>query len=352
VTALQKIYLRARIRLSFLRARPDEGVRSPSSTKRHVFVMLAADYGNVGDLAITYAQVRFLERAFPDATVVPVPISRTVSALKHIRRAAQPDDVVTLIGGGNTGDMYDDIQFLRELVIRSCRRMPVISFPQTVEFSETRYGRWAHRRAAKVYGRHGRMVVMARDTRSLAVLRSTFPVRAVVLSPDVVLTVDATTPPAERQDVVVALRADMEQALDVQSQAATLELARELGPVRPRDTHVGDVRLGRQAAEETVEAYWADWRGAKVVITDRLHGTIFAVVTGTPCVVLDSGTGKVGQFCRDWLAGMASIRLVDAVTSDVLAEACEAGSNRDGALQLRARFDVAFAECLDALGVQ
>ena len=101
----------------------------------------------MGDLAITHAQMRLQEQAFPEAIVEPLPILRSIPAIKQLRRTIGDDDVITLIGGGNTGDLYDDIQYLRELFLRSFRDTPTISFPQTIEFSDTPYGRWAKWRA-------------------------------------------------------------------------------------------------------------------------------------------------------------------------------------------------------------
>ena len=55
------------------------------------FLFLAADYGNIGDLAITAAQMRFLSRTLPGHQVVPVPISATREVIGSIRRQAAPE---------------------------------------------------------------------------------------------------------------------------------------------------------------------------------------------------------------------------------------------------------------------
>ena len=44
--------------------------------KKKCLVFLAADYGNLGDVAITFAQERFLARHFPDYEIVDVPIEK------------------------------------------------------------------------------------------------------------------------------------------------------------------------------------------------------------------------------------------------------------------------------------
>lgn len=347
---LRKAYVRARIRLALALAKPDSTVRATDTGRPHVFVALAADYGNVGDLAITRAQLQFLERAFPDAVVEAIPISRSVGAIKRLRRSIGPDDVLTLIGGGNTGDLYDDIQYLRELFVRELQATPTISFPQTIEFSDSAYGRWAARRAGKVYNRHERLAIMARDSRSQARALELFPRCQVVLAPDIVLTQDASTPARDRAGILMALRSDLEQALDDGSRSAMLAAVREVGPVRNRDTHVGDVQVGPAEASAVLEEFWQDWRSASVVVTDRLHGMIFAVITGTPCVALDSGTGKVSQFFRDWLEeypGVSLVRQVDAVAvAGIVAgfEGCEA--TRSG---LGDAFARSFTSCQEAV---
>jgi pyruvyl transferase EpsI len=346
VSAIRKAYVRARIRLALARAKPDKTVRSTEPDRPHVFVALAADYGNVGDLAITHAQVHFLSKAFPEAVVEPLPISRTLPAIKQLKRTIGEHDVVTLIGGGNTGDLYDDIQYLRELFVRTFRHTPVISFPQTIEFSDTVYGRWAKWRARRAYNRHRRLSIMARDSRSYELAASMFADCEVVLAPDVVLTLDRSSEPSGRSGVLVALRADLERAIDDDAREAVVSAAADLGTVRSRDTHVGDVRLSLSEADAVLVDYWHDWRSASVVLTDRLHGVIFSVITGTPCVALDSGTGKVGQFYSDWLRDMPGVHLLSSDDADPVAGQLvrlRDGGRPDPRL-LAAVFDARFSE--------
>lgn len=39
-----------------------------------------------------------------------------------------------------------------------------------------------------------------------------------------------------------------------------------------------------------------------VLVTDRLHGMIFAYITGTPCIVMDNKTNKVFGVYEEWLS--------------------------------------------------
>lgn len=48
---------------------------------------------------------------------------------------------------------------------------------------------------------------------------------------------------------------------------------------------------------------WEKFANSKLVITDRLHGMIFSVITETPCIVFDNIDGKVGHLGINGLFG-------------------------------------------------
>src|SRR5690349_17962443 len=109
------------------RMRPEEIVLPPGG---RAFVFLAADYGNIGDLAISQAQKAFLRRCVGEFEVVGVPISKTRSLIGSIKRQITPSDLITIIGGGNMGSLYPEIEGLRQLVIRSFSGNRIVCFPQ------------------------------------------------------------------------------------------------------------------------------------------------------------------------------------------------------------------------------
>jgi pyruvyl transferase EpsI len=344
-------WVRSRLRARYASISGDSSIRSTRPEAQHVFVALAADYGNLGDLAITQAQATFLRRRFPDAVVEGIPISRSLEAIKHLREVSPDTDVITLIGGGNTGNMYDDIQYLRELWVTSFPSHRVISFPQTVRFSEDVWGRMAARRAANVYRAHPRLRLLARDQASLSEAQRRFSGLWAAPAPDVVLTLTQDEPVAHREGILIALRDDQERGLDpLHRERLIAELRDET--ITFRDTHVGDVRLTSDGASAELNSVWSAYRHAEVVLTDRLHGMIFAIITNTPCVALDSGTGKVGQFHRDWLQSLPGVRLLapDAPEKQVAATVQEARTMKLSSADyrhVRAAFDEAFEKALE-----
>lgn len=102
---------------------------------KKAYIMLAADYGNIGDIAITYAQRKFLEKNLREYKIIEIPLKYFYRNYLCIKNNLNPQDVITIIGGGNTGDLYWHFEEARRFIIRKFKKNKVISFPQTVDFS-------------------------------------------------------------------------------------------------------------------------------------------------------------------------------------------------------------------------
>ena len=70
--------------------------------------------------------------------------------------------------------------------------------------------------------------------------------------------------------------------------------------------------ITQQEGERLVYGKWNEFRSARLVITDRLHGMIFSAVTGTPCVALNNSNGKVG-YEYEWLKDVPYIAFASTV---------------------------------------
>lgn len=60
-----------------------------------------------------------------------------------------------------------------------------------------------------------------------------------------------------------------------------------------QDTNIDFNMNNFSEREEKLFEIWNRFAAAKLIITDRLHGMIFATITGTPCIVFNNIDGKV-----------------------------------------------------------
>lgn len=281
--------------------------------RKKCFVFLAADYGNLGDVAITYAQEKFLKDNFPGYTIVDVPISKTLSDLKTLQNICSSDDIVTIVGGGNMSDLYFDIELLRQMVVKAFPHNKIISFPQTMFFSDSLSGRYLKRQAVKVYSQHINLTITVRERWSHEMMKIFLP--NCKLTPDIVMALDKREPLKARKGITFCLRNDAESGI---SQEFKKELRSQLAnqyDIVDYDTHIGRGGLSIQEREQELNKIWSQFRSSEWVITDRLHGMIFAYITGTPCIVLPNNNYKI-EGCYSWIKNCGYIHFMDEANID------------------------------------
>ena len=64
-----------------------------------------------------------------------------------------------------------------------------------------------------------------------------------------------------------------------------------------------------QERECELRKIFGSFKSAEIVITDRLHGLIFAAITETPCIVLQSNNHKIKATYETWLRSYAHIKM-------------------------------------------
>lgn len=292
--------------------------------RENIYVFLGGFYQNLGDMAITYAQIHFLQQMYRDANLVVIPSTKTYQAIKTLKKRIKPDELITLIGGGNMADIYTSLEDARLHVVRTFPENRILSFPQTIDFALTPHGRKRKEISRRVYAAHKNLTIFAREPHSLERARRDFTDIDIGFCPDIVLSLDKVQPKCERTDVICCMRSDKEQQTSEDMKNALAEgMQNAFGNVRFVDTV--DVTLEEckpENYEQTLENFWSMLRKCRVVVTDRLHCMIFCAITGTPCVVLDNTNHKISGVYDAWLTEIPYITMLrEYRTEDVIAEA-------------------------------
>jgi len=280
-----------------------------NSKEKRIYIFLAADYGNLGDVAITYAQHRFLGQNYPEYQVIEIPISRTLNGIIQLKKVIQTQDIVTTVGGGNTGDMYYQIEHFRQLVIQNFPNNPIISFPQTIDFSTTEKGRKRLQKAIGIYKKHPQLTLIARELKSYDYYKRHFK-NKVLLLPDIVTTLDRSQPEFERNGAIICLRKDKERKLSEQQELELTNYVKErFNYYTYYDTHIGGQGLTMKNKITALFQIWDTFKKTELVITDRLHGMIFCHITNTPALVFLNNNHKIEQSYK-WIAHNPRIKLI------------------------------------------
>lgn len=268
------------------------------------------NYSNIGDSLIWLGELAYFDRhAGRPASYVCTTYDFAPEAL----RAALPEGPIYLSGGGNFGDIWPRFQTFRLAVLDSMRGRPVVQLPQTLLFRDEANIRLT-REAIK---RHGRFTLLVRDERSLAFARDRLDCET-FLAPDMAFSMGPLPSPVPvTRDATFLVRTDQEASSDrgvlavpggvdgvvtdwiCENQAPTFA-DRIAGAVRRRlDRRTTEARLRAIAAAERERGIGILGAG-RVVVTDRLHGHILALLLGLPQVVVDNNYGKISGFMDAW----------------------------------------------------
>lgn len=290
--------------------------------KKKVIVCMGADYGNMGDVAITFAQMSFLKKCFPDCCVIEFPISSTYKDMKSLKSVVTRDDLITLVGGGNTSERYADIEECREFIIKKFSKNTIVSFPQSVEVSGLN-SKFVSRMRRK-YNNIKDLHFIAREKFSYEAYKKIFPDKTIELFPDIVLSMELQNEVKIRNIITLSMRHDKEKKLsNIEETAIKKELISYGYEVQLKDTQVkGYYKFTIKERKKLLGELIDQYKKSMLVVTDRLHGMILSYITNTPCIVFAGDNNKIAG-CYEWIKNSDQIIFMEKYDRKVFNAAVE-----------------------------
>ncbi len=282
-----------------------------SKTKRNIILTGTPDHGNLGDHAIAYATLKLLKEVFPDDLVTEINMHDFAFDIDAIYHIVKPEDIFILQGGGNLGNIYMDDEMIRRYVVGRFPDNKIILFPQSVYFTEDPDGMRELAISSQFYGANKNLYLIARDNKSECFLKKNFR-NPVYRLPDVAMTLPSFCASQKREGVLLCLRNDQENIL----QTTVLEeldyvLEKRFSKITKTDTVV-EYSFENFDRMKALEKKWEELSSAELMITDRLHGVIFSILTGTPCIAFPELTQKIPGILED-LKGYGNVVLVNSI---------------------------------------
>jgi exopolysaccharide biosynthesis predicted pyruvyltransferase EpsI/glycosyltransferase involved in cell wall biosynthesis len=284
-------------------------------TARNIIFIGIPEYNNLGDHAIAYATQRFVEENLPQYRLLQITEDqiRSRRGLAWLRRNACGNSILLLQGGGNMGNFYPDQEYIRRKIIRNFTKNRIVVFPQTVSFTPDKKGRSELLKTQTVYCKHPHLLLVARERESYHIMKEIFPKIDVLLTPDIVMSLQMRGTECQRSGILVCLRNDSESKLTESEKTEIYNICRNsFYEIRQTDTCVHEpVSLAER--NSYLEKKWEEFRKAEIVITDRLHGVIFAAISSTPCICFENGNHKIRGIC-EWFESSNCIRICTDLT--------------------------------------
>lgn len=272
--------------------------QSLRKTEQAIIILGTVEYANLGDQAICLSEREFLERY---ATVFEIRDTLFRARRELLKDIIRTNDILVIPGGGNMGDFWPKDEERRRWIIQDYPNNKIIVFPQTICYTDTKKGKNDLRVSQDVYNEHKHLVLCAREKISYQIMKDVYPRCNVLFVPDIVLALERTFINIERNGVLVCMRNDIEKRIDDNS---IQELLKQLS-ARNVQCYCTDTVFSGNVEEidrdKTVTEKIREFANTAVVLTDRLHGMIFAAITGTTCIVLPNNNHKIEGVYRAWL---------------------------------------------------
>lgn len=277
-------------------------------TKKHVFFLDAPEYLNYGDQAIAFAMEKFMKENFSDFEQIEFQEDNFLYYINWIKKHISNEDIICLTGGGNMGTMYQKYEAIRRIIIQNFPNNKIIIFPQTITYDTNKYDEKELNRAINTYNKHKNLLIMAREIKSYNLMKSYFYNNEVILSPDIVLYLNYSSLCERKENVGICLRSDKESILsEIDKDNIYTEYCNysKLSTVSNKS-----VRIDNYNREEEVISKLKEFADKSLIITDRLHGMIFAFITNTPCIALNNTNGKV-KGVYYWIENKGKIKFLN-----------------------------------------
>lgn len=271
---------------------------------KKIIILGTPIHGNIGDLAIAENETLFLQQFGANVIDIPTDLLDIVFESDLI----QKQDMICLHGGGNMGIDYFFEEEIRQKAIQRYKENKIIIFPQTIDYGKEEKGIAELTRSSEIYSKHKNLCIFAREIYSYNILKKVYSNNKVGLVPDIVLSHDFFDFKSQRNGVLICMRNDIEKTIDdgFISQIKT-ELKRLNMHYDVTDTS-SPAYVDFRIRHLQVEAKLKQFSEYKLVITDRLHGMIFAYLTKTPCIVYSNSNFKIKGVYEKWLSSIPYLK--------------------------------------------
>ena len=279
------------------------------STKNPVFLVFTPEHANLGDHAIAYAESILLKKAginyyeITGKKLYELEQYGYLSVLNHT--------TILMNGGGNLGMLWPLIEKMNRAIIEQNPDSKIYVFPNSIFYGKDESGKKEFELSKKIYNRHKNLYLCAREKISYDIMKDAY--RNVELVPDMVFTLNESKDIFERSGCLWCMRNDVERTLtDKEEEKLKQQIVNIYGDNIKDSNTVLDYDVSVERRKEELQHKFNEFKTADLVVTDRLHGMVFAAITGTNCILINSKSPKI-RGCYEWIKDLEYIAFVEQI---------------------------------------
>lgn len=283
----------------------DEKITNLYFTKKIILVG-TSEHSNIGDAAITFGEYEFIRKYFSDYHLIEVSTYEFSDTLPYLENIINNDDLIFLQGGGNLGNKFQTEENVRRVIIENFPNNKIVILPQTIYFTDDDELETSKR----IYNSHTNLTIFTRGQISLEFAKKNFTNAKCYESLDSALNLNFNFG-YERNGIICCLRdLNDESGLDKKTYDDIFKTIKSFDKNYSFTNNLWVSDIKKNQRNYVVYEQLKSFSKHKLVVTDRLHGLIFSLITNTPCIVISAYNYKLKEF-TDMLKTNKSIIFID-----------------------------------------
>ena len=284
---------------------------------KKVYVIGTPEHSNLGDSAIVISEKYFLTKCgLSSKRVKEITFEEYMNNRKLICSLINKKQLICHVGGGNMGNQWIKEEYFHRMLIEDFKFNQEIIFPQTIFYDDSSKGKMEMNNSISVYNKKS-LTIAARERTSYEIMCSIYPEANIILVPDIVLyagikAFSMLNDSFEKEGVLLCFRDDAEKKISEADQSYVRDFLIKKGyKFTNTDMHANE-KVTKLNRNELVKKKIEEFLRSQVVITDRLHGMILSVITGTPCIVFGNYNHKI-KGTYDFIKKLGYVKYIENI---------------------------------------
>lgn len=294
-------------------------------------------HGNIGDHAIVISEYKLFKDI--GINVFEVPSVRRFEIIEYLKNNLNKDAIIIITGGGFMGNQWMLEEKMIRDIVSNFLNNKLIFFPLTAFYKDDNIGKEEFKKSFEIYKSHSNIVMCAREEKTYGFLKKNYKNAKILLMPDIVLYLDFENYNYIRNGILICLRKDPEKKLKTKDLENIQKISKKyVNNVKYTDTVINK-NISQKNRFKIFKLKLKEFSKFNVIITDRLHGMIFATLTKTPCIVFGNYNHKVEGVYK-WIKDIKYIRFIDDISQlDVTLENLLKYRKIDSINEIKNKFD-------------
>lgn len=270
---------------------------------------------NLGDHLIAHHEKAFILDSYKNEELLEIPTEIFILYKSLIKSIVNPKDYIFITGGGWMGDVWIDDDLCMQEIIDTFKNNKITILPQTLYFDDLNSceSNALLESAKRTYKKSTNLNLLLRDEKSIENAKNYYEnfINKIDLFPDMALYKDLENSAKCKSGFLFCLREDIEKESSGIIENEILRFAKENRIEVSKTSTISKHSIPVWLRKNKIQSKSNEFSKANVIITDRLHGMVFAILSGTKCVAIDNKTHKVFGVYKKWLSDNKNVFYVD-----------------------------------------